>query len=97
MEAVVGGRSVGTPGTVSMQEVVHQRHGKLPWPQLFEPAITLADKGFNVSARLNALLQTEFHLKKNPIEAAYFYNADGTPHAAGDRLRTLPWLTYCEK
>ena len=87
MEAVVGGRSVGIPGTVRMLEVVHQRHGKLPWPQLFEPAITLADEGFNVSARLNALLQTELHLKKDPIAAAYFYNTDGTPHATGDRLR----------
>ena len=41
-DGVVGGRSVGTPGTVRMLEMAHQQHGKLPWAQLFVPAIQLA-------------------------------------------------------
>ena len=87
MEAVVGGRAVGTPGTLRMLEVVHHRYGKLPWRRLFEPAIILAEEGFIVSARLNALLQAESDLPKDTIAAAYFYKADGTPHKAGYRLR----------
>jgi len=87
MDAVVGGRSVGVPGTVRMLEMVHQQHGKLPWARLFEPAIILAQSGFKVSARLNTLLQTEQHLKKDPVAAAYFYKADGTPHDVGFVLR----------
>jgi gamma-glutamyltranspeptidase / glutathione hydrolase len=86
-DAVVGGRSVGTPGTVAMLEMVHKQHGKLPWAQLFEPAITLATEGFKVSPRLNSLLETEQHLKKDPVANAYFYKADGAPHEVGYVLR----------
>ena len=85
--AVVGGRSVGVPGTVRMLEMAHKQHGKLPWATLFQPAITLAQDGFKVSARLNGLLGTEAHLKKDPVAAAYFYNADGSPLATGTTLR----------
>ncbi len=86
-DAVVGGRSVGVPGTVRMLEMAHQQHGKLPWGKLFEPAITLAESGFKVSARLNGLLGTEQHLRKDPVAAAYFYQADGKPHPVGHNLR----------
>ena len=86
-DAVVGGRSVGTPGTVRMLEMAHQQHGKLPWAKLFEPAITLAEGGFKISARLNGLLASEQHLKKDPVATAYFYQADGNPHPVGHVLR----------
>lgn len=86
-DAVVGGRSVGTPGTVRMLELAHREHGILPWAKLFEPAIMLAEQGFAVSPRLHMLLRSETHLKKDPVAAAYFYRADGTPHEVGHRLR----------
>jgi len=84
---VVGGRSVGTPGTVRMLEMAHQQYGKLPWAQLFAPAIALAEGGFEVSARLATLLKDEKYLKSDPVAAAYFYQPDGTPLAVGTRLR----------
>ena len=87
IEAVVGGRSVGVPGTVRMLEMAHQAHGRLPWAKLFEPAISLAETGFKVSARLNALLSAEPHLKKDPVAAAYFYRADGAAHPVGHLLQ----------
>jgi len=77
IEGVVGGRSVGTPGTVRMLEMAHQQYGKLPWAKLFEPAIALAEGGFRVSARMSTLLASEQHLKKDPVAAAYFYDAAG--------------------
>ncbi len=86
-EGVVGGRSVGTPGTVRMLEMAHKQHGKLPWATLFQPAITLAEGGFKVSARLNTLLKAEQHLKKDPVAAAYFYNAAGEPWPVGHTLK----------
>jgi gamma-glutamyltranspeptidase/glutathione hydrolase len=86
-DAVVGGRSVGTPGAVRMLEAAHARHGRLPWATLFEPAIRLATEGFEVSPRLNTLLAGERHLKRDPAAARYFYAPDGTPWPVGHRLR----------
>jgi len=87
-QAVVGGRSVGTPGAVRLLEVAHKQHGKLPWAQLFEPALRLADNGFPVSPRLNMLLASEKYLKSSDAgAAAYFYQPDGTPKAVGTVVR----------
>lgn len=86
-DAVVGGRSVGVPGAVRMLELAHQEHGKLPWASLFQPAIALAEGGFQVSPRLASLLRDEPHLKKDPAAAAYFFGPDGQPHEVGFTLR----------
>ena len=55
-DAVVGGRSVGTPGTIKLLWNSHQQYGQLDWKKLFQPAIKLAKNGFIVSPRLAALL-----------------------------------------
>ena len=86
-EAVVGGRSVGAPGTVVMLEAAHKQYGKLAWAALFQPAIRLAEDGFKVSARLNTLLASEAHLKKDPVAAAYFYDVDGKAWPVGHVLK----------
>ncbi|MEX1166448.1 MAG: gamma-glutamyltransferase family protein [Hydrogenophaga sp.] len=86
-QAVVGGRSVGVPGTLAMLALAHQQHGKLPWARLFQPAIELADKGFPVSPRLFTLLKAETALKSDPVAAAYFYQADGSPYPIGHVLK----------
>ena len=86
-QAVVGGRSVGVPGTVRMLEEAHRRHGRLPWASLFEPAVALAEQGFAVSPRMHTLLKTETALRQYPPAAAYFYRADGEPHPVGHVLR----------
>ncbi|MCI0431948.1 MAG: gamma-glutamyltransferase [Rhodospirillales bacterium] len=86
-EAVVGGLSVGVPGALRMLERAHREHGHLPWSQLFEPAIKLAEEGFPVSARLHDLLAGDGHLKRLPAAAAYFYQADGMPLPVGTLLR----------
>lgn len=55
-EAVRSGHAIGVPGLVRMMEVLHSRHGKLPWADLFQPAIRLAQDGFAISPRLSGLL-----------------------------------------
>lgn len=84
---VVGGRSVGAPGVLRMLELAHRQYGKLPWADLFIPAIRLAEGGFAVSTRLNTLLQDEAYLKKDAAAFAYFYGADGKPLPAGYVLK----------
>ena len=86
-DAVVGGRSVGVPGTVRMLELAHKQHGKLPWATLFQPAIALAEGGFKVSPRLNTLLAAEKNLKNDPVAAAYFYDAAGAAWPVGHVLK----------
>ncbi|HRO57786.1 MAG TPA: gamma-glutamyltransferase, partial [Burkholderiaceae bacterium] len=86
-EAVVGGRAVGVPGVLRMLEHAHRDHGRLPWRQLFEPAIALARDGFEVSPRLHMLLAADPALRGDPEAAALFYAADGQPHPIGHHLR----------
>ena len=86
-EAVVGGRSVGTPGVLKMLAKAHQQHGKLPWARLFDPAIKLAKNGFTISPRLHASLLADAYLKLDPSARTYFYQADGAPYPVGHVLR----------
>jgi hypothetical protein len=99
MAGVVGGRSVGVPGTLRALELAHRQHGKLPWKALFQPAIRLAEEGFAISPRLASFLRDPAiadSLKRDAQARAYFYAPDGSPHAAGSMLRNpplaaLPW------
>lgn len=85
--AATGGRSVGVPGTLRMLELAHRAHGRLPWRRLFEPAITLAEHGFPVSARLHALLQGDAALRTDDRARTLFYRADGSALPVGSRGR----------
>ena len=87
-DAVVGGRSVGVPGTLRLLEAAHKRWGKLPWAQLFEPAIRSPRTASAISPRLNGLLAQEPYLAKNDdVARAYFFEADGKPKAVGTVLK----------
>lgn len=86
-DAVVGGRSVGVPGTPLLMEEAHRRWGRSPWPGLFGTATKLADDGFVVSPRMAASVARDAErLASHPVTAAYFVPA-GVPLAEGARLR----------
>ena len=88
-EARLSGNAVGVPGAVALYKSAHDRHGKLPWPDLFAPAIRLATDGFEVSPRLANYLPGQAErgrLAENPATAAYFYPG-GQPLEAGDILK----------
>lgn len=86
-EAVSGGLSVGVPGVVRMLELAHREHGTMAWAEPWQSAATLADEGFEVSARLNGLLDRFSFLKQSPAAAAYFYDPEGVAHPVGYRLK----------
>ncbi|WP_256597562.1 gamma-glutamyltransferase family protein, partial [Pseudomonas sp. RW409] len=96
-QAQIGGRSVGTPGVLRALELAHKKHGRLPWAQLFEPAIRLADQGFPISPRLHSMIVADPYLAKSPDMAAYFLNADGTPKAVGTLLKNPQLAAVLER
>ena len=85
-DAVIGGRAVGVPGLLAMLELAHERHGKLPWADLFEPAIILAEQGFSLSPRLHKLIGKARGLGRYATARSYFFTADGLPKPVGTRL-----------
>ncbi|BBH46568.1 gamma-glutamyltransferase [Pseudomonas sp. KU43P] len=85
--AQIGGRSVGVPGVLRALQMAHEQHGKLPWRELFEPAIALAREGFPVSERLHALVSEDPFIASSPAMARYFLDDHGKPLAVGTVLR----------
>ena len=86
-DAVVGGRSVGVPGTPALLDLVHQRWGKVAFEELTAPAIALAESGFPVSPRLAGLIdRDQERLGKFQATADYFM-PNGAPLSSGDTLR----------
>lgn len=85
--AVRSGRSVGVPGTLAMLALAHARHGRLPWSELFQPAISLAEQGFPVSPRLASSIAAEDPSTFDTEARAYFWDGHGAPWPAGHRLR----------
>jgi gamma-glutamyltranspeptidase/glutathione hydrolase len=86
-DAIFSGLSVGVPGTVRLLEALHKGHGRLPWAQLFAPAIRLAEEGFHVSPRLNMLLRWYGAQNFSPQARAYFFDRGGSAPAEGTLLR----------
>jgi gamma-glutamyltranspeptidase/glutathione hydrolase len=86
-KAVIGGQSVGVPGTLRLLKGAHKRFGKLPWATLFDPAITLAETGFRVSPRLAGSIAKAKNLDKFLAARAYFFDRDGAPLLAGHLLK----------
>lgn len=51
-QSVVGILSSGVPGTVAGMWLAHQKYGSLPWKDLLQPAVSLADDGFLMPQKL---------------------------------------------
>src|SRR5437773_7349000 len=96
-DAVVSGKSVGVPGLLRLFELAHRRHGRLPWAKLFEPAIELAQQGFPISPRLNALVAADRFLPLDANARRYFYLPDGKAKPAGTLLRNPEYAAVLER
>ena len=81
-----GGASVGVPGVMRMFELAHADHGRLPWAQLFEPAIRLAEQGFEISPRLYFLLDRSANFAQPRGFRSHYYDEDGAALPVGTVL-----------
>lgn len=90
-DAVVGGRSVGTPGTPALLETAHRNWGRSNWGSLFDAAITLAEDGFAVSPRMaGSIARDAERLSRFEATAAYFL-PNGAPLAEGQVITNLAY------
>ena len=87
LDAEVGGKSVGTPGVLRALELAHAKFGKLPWAELFRPAIRLATEGYPLSPRLHRLLAAVRLSGRNQAMRRMYYQDDDTPKPAGTLLK----------
>lgn len=86
--ARTGGRAVGVPGNLANVALAHRRHGKLPWATLFEPAIKLAQDGFQVTPRLHGTLDMyRSFLGSSAQGRTLYYQPDGSPKPVGSIIR----------
>ncbi len=107
-QAIPGGLSVGVPGNVALMAEAHRKHGRLPWKQLFEPAIRLARDGFAVTPRFHNFLE---RFRPNPLPGAdpywaargvamspesraIYYATDGSPLPTGSVIRNSALATF---
>ena len=82
-----GPLGASVPGIVRGWEEIHARHGRLPWADLFRPAIDLAENGHPLSRVLaSALILFHDDISKD-AGCAEIYMPGGVAMKAGDIVR----------
>jgi gamma-glutamyltranspeptidase/glutathione hydrolase len=98
LNAVLSGRSQGTPGAIAALYLAHQTQGRLPWRALFADAERLANEGFKVSPRLAEMINSRFPQAGTPDATAYFTKPGGTArYQAGDLLKNPAYAATLRK
>ena len=90
-DAVVGGLSVGVPGTPALLATAQANWGKSNWSDLLQPAIALAEGGFEVSPRLAALVAEDAERLARFDSTASYFLPQGQPLQAGARLTNMAY------
>ncbi|APL95939.1 gamma-glutamyltransferase [Sphingobium indicum] len=89
-QAWPGGYSVGVPGNVRLAWDAHRKWGKLPWADLFQPAIRYAEQGFEVRQRLDTAMKAVAAVWADFPEIQKFFWIDGKPAPMGTVLKNPP-------
>lgn len=97
MQAFPGGKSVGVPGNVALLAVAHKKWGRLPWADLFSPAIRLAREGFVVGDALDAALVRMAPVWADFADARAIYWRNGAPAPVGTTLTNPALADFLEK
>ncbi|CAK8693136.1 unnamed protein product [Clavelina lepadiformis] len=85
----LGTLAVAVPGQMAGFWEAHQRFGKLPWKDLFEPSIKIAEEGYVVgTAHARGIALTAPNILDRDLNLwPVFTNLDGSLKKAGDTVR----------
>lgn len=81
-----GGAAVGVPGVPAGLWALHEKYGSLPWADLFESALRLAEAGIEFSGTESRYLEAQ-RKRFNAAGFKHFYKASGNFYRPGDLLR----------
>ena len=81
-----GGLPVGVPAVMRLFEMAHRDHGRLPWADVFQPAIELAENGFEISPRLYFLLDRAAQNAQAEGFRNHYFDASGAAYEVGHLL-----------
>lgn len=89
--SLVGGRSIAVPGELKGMWELHQKYGKLPWKDVFQPVIDLCRQGHEVTEYLATVLRfKEKDVLETPSLREVFVNPETNEiWKAGDRIKRL--------
>ncbi|XP_072462816.1 glutathione hydrolase 5 proenzyme isoform X2 [Notamacropus eugenii] len=77
---------IGVPGELRGYQLAHQRHGRLPWAQLFKPTLRLFQKGLHVPRVLNLFLNSPLTQVINSSSLRQLFFNGKKPLAEGESL-----------
>ena len=85
-KSTIGGLAIGVPGTVAGLAAIHKKFGTLPWKDLIQPAIDLAENGYIITEKQENSINAKINdfVSVNGPETLY---AQG--FKAGDRVKNL--------
>ncbi|UVI39910.1 gamma-glutamyltransferase family protein [Qipengyuania spongiae] len=97
-ESVRSGLSVGVPGNIALAMRAHADHGRLPWSELFEPAIRLARDGFQINPRLHGSLSaSRDRAAFTSLGRELFFDETGEPRPVGHLVTNEPLARTLEE
>lgn len=82
-----GIHSVTVPGAVRGWWAMHERFGKLPWKDLFQPAIAFGERGFPVHEGISEIWASQVRGLKTQAESARVFLPNGKPPVTGQIFR----------
>ena len=98
----IGHQSICVPSSLKAFGEAHRDLGRLPWPELFEPAIDYAESGWNVRPHVYAWWSEEGTMGRvgnanrisfTPSAKALYCRPDGSPKRVGDRVVNRDYAT----
>lgn len=81
---------IGVPGQTAGIYTLWEEYGSMPWDQLLQPAIGLAQQGYQVTPNLLGAIELIYGEMAGHPELSEIYLKDGLPPQVGDVIKNEP-------